>query len=458
MLFHSQIFILLFLPLALAAFYGVARRVTVRDWVLIGASLLFYAWWDWRFVPLLVGQVGLTWLLAEAFWASGRRGWLTAGVVLNLASLGLFKYLGFALSIARDATGLALPEAGIVLPIGISFFSFQLISYLIDARRGDAPRYCLRRLALFVMLFPHLIAGPIVRHNEIIPQFDRDPRRDGVAERVARGLFLFVLAFVIKVFVADKLAVHVDAAFARAQTGTLALTVAWAAAVGFALQIYLDFSAYSEMAMGLAMMMGFTFPQNFNRPYRATSLREFWRRWHMSLSRFLRDYLYIPLGGSRQGPLAFAAATMVTMGLCGLWHGAGWTFVAWGLLHGVGLVVVRAWQSAGRTLPDWLGWLLTVLFVVAAFVVFRAPDVATAQNVLSGMAGGGAMTARMVPNFPILIAIAASIALLPRPNFEIAERHLRPDALFAALAALALIAGLLEVGQGQPTSFIYFQF
>lgn len=458
MLFHSQAFILLFLPLALAAFYGTAQHVQLRDWVLIAASLVFYGWWDWRFLPLLIGQVGLTWLIAEAFWRSGQRSWLAAGIVLNLAALGLFKYLGFALSILRGASGLALPETSIVLPIGISFFSFQLISYLIDAHRGEAPRYPLRRLALFVMLFPHLIAGPIVRHNEIIPQFDRDPLRPGLAERVARGLALFVLAFLVKVFIADKLAVHVDAAFAKAATERLTAGLAWAAAVGFALQIYLDFSAYSEMAMGLAMMMGFTFPQNFSRPYRATSLREFWRRWHMSLSRFLRDYLYIPLGGSRQGPIAFAGATMLTMGLCGLWHGAGWTFVAWGLLHGVGLVVVRAWQAQGFVLPDAAGWALTVLFVVAAFVLFRAPDLATALNVLAGMGGMGQAATRMVPNFPILIAIAGTIALLPRPNFELAERHLRPDARFAMLIALALVAGLLEVGQGQPTSFIYFQF
>jgi D-alanyl-lipoteichoic acid acyltransferase DltB (MBOAT superfamily) len=457
MLFHSQAFVLLFLPAVLALYYGVADRVGAREWVLIAASLVFYGWWDARFIPLLLAQVIVTWLLAEAYFRTRWRGLLHLGIVANLASLGFFKYASFLTDIVRDATGLALAKSDIVLPIGISFFTFQLISYLVDAMRGTAPRYSARRLALFVMLFPHLIAGPIVRHNEIIPQFDHDPRRDGLAERLSRGIALFVVAFAIKVFLADRLALHVDPVFVKAATGVPAMAEAWAAAFGFALQIYLDFSAYSEMAMGLALMLGLRFPQNFNRPYRATDLRDFWRRWHMSLSRFLRDYVYIPLGGSRSGTARLVWATMATMGLCGLWHGAGWTFVIWGLLHGLGLVAVRGWQAVMPPLPAGLAWGLTVLFVVAAFVVFRAPDLATAASMLEGAIAGRA-SGQVAPAFLALLAIAGLIALLPRPSFELVEMLLRPDArLAAALAAVAVVA-ILEVGKGQPTSFIYFQF
>jgi len=371
MLFHSQVFVLMFLPLALAAFYAAAASPAAREWTLILVSLVFYGWWDVRFLPLLVGQVSLSWLMAEASARTGIRALLPLGIALNLATLGLFKYANFALDLARAATGLQLPASDIVLPIGISFFSFQIISYFIDRLRGEAPLYPLRRFALFVMLFPHLIAGPIVRHNEIIPQFDKDPLRDGLAERLSRGLALFIVAFLVKVMLADRLAVPVNQAFAEAGSATPALWVAWHGALGFALQIYLDFSAYSEMAIALALMFGFHFPLNFNVPYRATSLREFWRRWHMSLSRFLRDYLYIPLGGSRHGEARFVLASLATMGLCGLWHGAGMTFVLWGLVHGLGLIVCRAWQRRALPMPALLGWLLTTVFVVLAFALFR---------------------------------------------------------------------------------------
>lgn len=458
MLFHAQSFVLIFLPVTLAVFYALARHMVAREWVLIAASMVFYAWWDVRFLPLLVGHILVTWLLARAYGATGARGLLWLGVGLNLASLAFFKYTTFLLDNLGALAGIAFPKAEIILPIGISFFTFQCVSYLIDKARGEAPQYPLRRLALFVVLFPHLIAGPIVRHNEIIPQFDRDPLREGLAERLAKGATLLVVGFVLKVLVADKLAPHVDRVYAAAATGTPGLWDAWLGILGFALQIYFDFSAYSEMAIGLALMFGFHFPLNFNVPYRATSIRDFWRRWHMSLSRFLRDYLYIPLGGSREGFPRFLLATIITMGLCGLWHGAGWTFVIWGLIHGVGLVVCRAWDQAGLPMPAWLGWLLTVLFVAMAFMIFRAPDMGVAWNMAAGAIGSGGVGRAWSTGVAVLLVIAGVLAVVNRPNPEIVDRWLRPHPGYAVAAALAAVYVMLEVGRGAPSSFIYFQF
>ena len=339
MLFQSQGFILLFLPVAVAAYYAVAQSPVARQTVLIVASLVFYGWWDIRFIPLLLGQIGASWLMSLWYERSGRMWPLYLGVILNLASLATFKYLDFLIGILQSAIGVDLPRAHLVLPIGISFFSFQLISYLVDRMRQDAPLYPLRPFALFVLLFPHLIAGPIVRHNELVPQFDEDPRREGLWARISLGLFLFTLGFAKKVLLADRLSEIADPLFTRAPHGMLDLGEAWTATLAFTFQLFCDFSAYTEMAIGIALLFGLLLPENFRRPYVSTSVREFWRRWHISLSNFIRDYLYIPLGGSRNGVPRYVFATMGAMGICGLWHGAGWTYVVWGLWHGFGLLV-----------------------------------------------------------------------------------------------------------------------
>ena len=383
---------------------------------------------------------------------------MTLGIGASLLILGVFKYFDFFADAIATLIREPLPPSGIVLPIGISFFTFQIISYFIDVSRAAAPRYSLRRYALVILLFPHLIAGPIVRHVELVPQFDADPMRSGVAERFSRGLALFLLGLALKVFLADKLAPGVDQIFTEAARTAPGFWVAWAGALGFAGQIYFDFAAYSEMAMGLAMMLNLTFPLNFQMPYRATSLRDFWRRWHMSLSRYLRDYIYIPLGGSRQGFGRLALVTLITMTLCGLWHGAAWPFVLWGLAHGIALIVCRAWQTWGTPLPNWAGWALTFLFVVAAFVPFRAPDLATTVHMLQGMIGLGGRGLLPAGREITFIIIAMVLGHLPHSNPEFVERFLRPHpALAVALAAMAFWC-ILEVGRGQPATFIYFHF
>ena len=312
----------------------------------------------------------------------------------------------------EKATGFDLPRAHIILPIGISFFSFQLISYLVDRMRGEAPIYRYRPFALFVLLFPHLIAGPIVRHNELVPQFDEDPRREGLWMRIGIGLVIFTIGFGKKVLLADNFAPLVDRLFTQATKTALSFGDAWTAVLGFSFQLFFDFSAYTEMAIGTALLFGLLLPENFRRPYIATDLRDFWRRWHISLSKFLRDYLYIPLGGSRAGPARYVMATMLTMGLCGLWHGAGWTYVIWGLWHGVGLVVCHGWQRLGRPMPALLGWAVTMLFVAVGWVVFRADTFGTATSIVGSMAGlngfGGVLL-----EAKLMVAAALAAALIP---------------------------------------------
>ena len=458
MLFSANVFILVFLPITLGLYYAAARRRSRRIALLIAASLVYYGYWDIRFVPLLVGLALANWLLARWFAAGGNRAWLDLGIVLNLAALGFFKYANFFLANLCALAGAAAPSLDIILPLGISFFIFQKISYLVDLRRGDRHVYPLADYCLFVFFFPQLIAGPIVRHNEIIPQFDLPPRRAEMWENLGRGGMLFIVGLMKKVAFADTLAPNVNLLFAKAAAGTaLNFTEGWAAAVSFALQIYFDFSGYSDMAIGLALMFGFRLPFNFDVPYRSRSIREFWRRWHMTLSRVLRDYLYIPLGGNRQGGLRQAVNVVATMLLGGLWHGASWTFVAWGGLHGAALAINGAWSRRGLRLPWIVGWALTMLFVLVGWVLFRAADFATAAHVLQSMAGLEGFGKVRLENHAVLF-IALAVALIGPSSQEAILKRLRPAGWAAGAAAVALVWALLAIGGRLQNDFIYFQF
>ena len=454
MLFHSQVFILLFLPATLALYFAAAGSAAWRQRILIVASALFYAWWDVRFLPMLLSQIVATWVLAALSDGGRRRGPIVVGILVNLGSIFAFKYLDFVIG-NLQALGLSVPTAGLLLPIGISFFSFQLVSYLVDLRRGDVPLYPLREFSLVVLLFPHLIAGPIVRHRELVPQFALDPRREGLDRRLAIGFVIFALGLMQKVLLAERLGRVADPLYAKAVTQALTFGEAWTAALAFSFQLLLDFSAYSTMAIGIALMMGFVFPENFDRPYLATDLRVFWRRWHMSLGAFLRDYVYIPLGGSRSGRGRFVLATLGTMALCGVWHGAAWTFIAWGVMHGVGMVVVWGWQRLGRPLPVVAAWALTMLFVIAGWVLFRATGFPAAAGILGSMAGVNGFTGGL--KAAPLLAVSGLVCLLLPPNHAIIAQA-RPSRLVAAASALATVACILVVGQDAPTTFIYFQF
>lgn len=456
MLFNSQAFVLGFLPPVLALYYLV-RTTPQRQAVLVLASLLFYAGWDPRFVPALAGLTLANWAVAR-WWGRVRRDFvLVLGILLNLVVLAACKYANFLGANAAAALGVGFEPWGIILPLGISFFTFQKISYLVDLRRGDRHVYGLLEFAAFVTFFPQLIAGPLVRHNEMIPQFAADPRGDAMWENLSRGALLFTIGFAKKAGIADTAALTCDPVFAKAALGPVGGAEAWAGAVAYALQIFFDFSGYSDMAIGLGRMFGLRLPINFDAPYRATSVRDFWRRWHVTLSRFLRDYVYVPLGGNRGGAWRQARNVVATMLLGGLWHGAAWTFVAWGGLHGAALAANGAWARAGWRMPPALGWGLTLLFVLLAWVLFRAPDFGTALRVYAGMAGLEGW-GRVRIEAAWLLAAAWAVALLGPTSQKAALERAPPRAWLAGAAGLALAGLLLLAGGRVPNEFIYFQF
>lgn len=457
MLFQSQIFILVFLPVTLALYYAAAGSRTLRQIIVVTASLVFYGAWDVRFVPLLVGLTLANWLIGRLHEANPRRDWPVIGVVLNLAVLGICKFTNFFAGTFAALLGLSFSPWDIILPLGISFFVFQKISYLVDLRRGQAHAYPLLDFFMFVTFFPQLIAGPIVRHNEIIEQFAADPRRAEMWENLSRGLVLFAIGAAKKLGIADYVSQVADRLFLAAQTAPASAAEAWTAAGAFTLQIYFDFSGYSDMAIGLALMFGLRMPYNFDAPYRATSIRDFWRRWHMTLSRFLRDYLYIPMGGNRGGGLAQARNAFITMLLAGLWHGANWTFVVWGGLHGTALAVNGAWARAGWRMPALLGWALTLVFVMAGWVLFRAPDFPTAWTVLRGMAGLEGL-GHVKVDHAVAFAVGTAIALFGPTSQQVALLRLRPVHWLAVPVGIVLLLLLLQSGTRTPSEFIYFQF
>ena len=465
MLFNSHEFIFAFLPFVLAGWY-LLRPPTVRLAFLTLCSWFFYAWWDWRFLPLMISSTTVDYVAGRLLISTDderrRKVVLVVALSFNLALLGYFKYAGFfldSLNGVGSALGAGEPfgSLNIVLPIGISFYTFNSMSYTIDIfRRQVEPAKNAIHYAAFVSLFPHLIAGPIVRYSTIDQQLRKlAPRLS--SQLAASGLFFFACGLSKKLLVADTLAPHVDKLFL--QHGHLGLITGWAAGLGYALQLYFDFSGYSDMAVGLAFLLGFRFPQNFNSPYASVNISEFWRRWHMSLSFWLRDYLFIPLGGSRNGRWRTLRNLSITMFLGGLWHGAAWTFVIWGLLHGLFLVVHNVARDHGLTPPGVaVNRAITFVCVVAAFVVFRSPNMNVAGDVLSAMAGlNGVGTADAIRGIGLTFAasiVAALVWVNVMPNTWQVE--IRPRPVYGLALGLAMAAAILQIAA--PSPFLYFQF
>lgn len=486
MLFNSFAFLLFFLPVAFALDAVLHRQGRPRAAMamLVAASLFFYAWWNPAYLPLLLASILFNHGVAGRMHAAPatRRRWLVLGVGGNLAAIAWFKYAGFLAGTAVALFGLDWPVPDLVLPLAISFFTFQQIAYLVDIQRGRAPRYDLLRYALFVTFFPQLIAGPIVRHDETVPQFGRSRTRAQVEEDLAVGASFFAVGLFKKVILADTLAGLATPVFAAAAFGDVpAAAPAWGAALAYTFQLYFDFSGYCDMAIGAARIFGIRLPANFDSPYQATSIIDFWRRWHMTLSRFLRDDLYIPLGGNRKGTSRRYANLMITMLLGGLWHGAGWTFVLWGGLHGLYLAIDHGWRAlrppapgggspAGRT----LGWFLTFLAVVVAWVLFRAEGLPAATAVYRGMLGANGLGSLAAGSVAWLAAAFAIGLGLPNSqqwmrDFDPVLGPVRPargalaDRLrFAPTRGWATVVALLGLYAfthlTRVSEFLYFQF
>ena len=457
MLFNSFIFLFAFLPAALLAHWAVERfRPEWRLAVLLGLSLFFYGYWDWRFVPLLAGSIVLNWLVANAFVRSGLSILIPLAIAANLLVLAIFKYFNFFADLAAYIPGLPTRHFEIALPLGISFFTFHHIMYLTDLKKGTAPLYDPVRYGLYIAFFPQVLAGPLVRWSEIMHQFGERPyRRPDADERFARGLMLLVCGLAKKTLLGDPLSEFVNPIFQAAAEGkAIALGQAWQAMLGFTFQIYFDFSGYTDMALGLALLFGIVLPQNFDVPYRSISLQDFWRRWHMTLSRFLRDYLYIAMGGNRKGLAIQLGALVTTMTLGGLWHGAGLTFVAWGAAHGLVLGAGVLWRRAGLSMPRPAGWALTMMFVMLTWVLFRATSFEAALRVYEGLVGLGGADPSIKWR---TILVAALVAVLGPTAWTFVHR-LPPRRWIAIGFAILLVVVLFKIGDDANYEFIYFQF
>ncbi len=410
MLFNSYAFIFFYLPVVLTGYFRLAKisHAYASGWLAL-SSLFFYAYWNPAYVGLLLGSIAFnyalgTWIAKGRIEDRGSRTQnrrtskkqlLIMAISANLLLLSYYKYANFFIGNIDSVTEFHWQMTNIVLPLGISFFTFTQIAFLVDTYQGKVKEYNFIHYVLFVTYFPHLIAGPILHHKEMMPQFAHASSYKINWEHMANGLMLFTLGLCKKTLLADALAPYANGAFHAVELGILpTIYEAWAGALAYTLQLYFDFSGYTDMALGIALLFNIHLPINFDSPYKATSIIDFWRRWHMTLSRFLRDYLYIPLGGNRRGKLRRYANLMITMLLGGLWHGAGWTFIAWGALHGVYLTINNLWRdaTAGKVLlPGRIGSLLggaiTFIAVVAAWVVFRSTDIAQARTMLEAMFG-----------------------------------------------------------------------
>lgn len=480
MLFSSLEFIFLFLPLVLAAdllFWRLGLERLAIVW-LLAASLFFYCWWDPRYGLLLGASILVNYGFGRALASprGRRRAVLWAGIAFNLGLLAYFKYVNFFVD-SLNAGGLTdLQLSTIVLPLGISFFTFQQIAYLVDTWRGEAHDRNLVRYALFVTFFPHLIAGPLVHHGEMMRQFTAARRQLMSWDNAASGLGIFTVGLFKKVVIADGLSAYSTPVFVAADSGLAVSTLeSWIGALAYTFQLYNDFSGYSDMAIGIALLLGIRLPLNFLSPYRARSVTEFWRRWHVTLSRFLRNYLYIPLGGNRRGRAASYRNLMITMVLGGFWHGASVTFLVWGALHGGYLVVERLMRdirgrNAAPLLPGPLAWLLTFLAVVVGWVFFRAETLQGAVDIVTAMFGLSASAASLDhlgagqfdgSDLAALLAVSMANALaLPTASEFFLERRTRvrftPN---AASAVLTLVGwGIIVMSLGGRSEFLYFQF
>jgi D-alanyl-lipoteichoic acid acyltransferase DltB (MBOAT superfamily) len=451
------IFFLIVLPVSWAL---MPHQPVWRVFIVV-ASYVFYGWWDWRFVFLLAASTVVNHVLAVAIHRASthslRKGLLALAVSFDLGLLAYFKYAGFFVSSFDNAFGTNF-LVNVTLPVGISFYTFMAISYVVDTYRGELVPASFVKFAVFQSFFPHLVAGPIVRASELLPQLERprNPRR----LNVSRAYVLIVIGLFLKVVIANHLATHiVDQVFAAPDRhSSLEVLVG---IYGYAVQIFADFCGYTNIAIGVALLLGFEFPQNFDGPYTAVSLQDFWRRWHMTLSRWLRDYLYVPLGGSRKGTARTYVNLMATMLLGGLWHGAAWTFVAWGAIHGAGLSIERAvgWRPTspgGR----WFGRLLTFHVVCLGWVFFRADSFHTAGQVLERLFTAWGQPSPLVTTGVVLAILVGIVGqyLQPSAAVGVVQAFRRLPAVAQAVSVAVCLALINTLGPEGVAPFIYFRF
>ena len=410
MLFNSYEFIFFFLPLTFFIYFYLNKKhlTQASKGFLVFASLFFYAWWNIIYLPLILGSMFFNYVLGRELAQAkpsqekvSSKTLLLVGIFANLALLGYFKYADFFIINLNRVAHTDIPLWHLALPLAISFYTFQQIAYLVDSYRQETKEYDFLNYAVFVTFFPQLIAGPIVHHAEMMPQFDKLKNKVQNSYNIALGLFIFSMGLFKKVVIADTFALWATQGFDVAKS--LNMLEAWVTSLSYTFQLYFDFSGYTDMAIGAALLFNIKIPMNFFSPYKASNIQDFWRRWHITLSRFLKDYIYIPLGGNRKSDIRTYTNLFITFVLGGIWHGAGWTFVFWGMLHGGALVIHRFWKRLGLRMPLFLGWFVTFMFINIAWVFFRAINFDAAMKVLKGMFSGVlVLPGSMASSFEIL--------------------------------------------------------
>jgi len=471
MLFASYVFLFAFLPLVLLGYFGLnryCRSDRPGKIFLCAANFVFYGWFNFSYLWILLASIGVNFLIGRGMYAlrgreAGRRTLLAVGLIFDVGLIGYYKYADFFIQNVNSALSLDWPVLHVLLPLGISFFTFQQIAYLINIHSGELNEcYDLLTYTLFISFFPQLIAGPIVLPGEMMPQFADRKNRHFNPANFAPGMWLFAVGLAKKLVIADNLAPLAEDMYDLAAQGTVPdILSCWRGVFAYTAQIYYDFSGYCDMAMGLGMMFNIILPLNFNSPYHSLNIQEFWRRWHITLCRFMVQFVYIPMGGSRHGAFRTYLSIMVTFLVSGLWHGAGWTFILWGGLHGLALCVHRLFSKDLKlSLPAVVAWPMTMLFLFHADVIIRSKDLATAGRVFRGLyrvPAGGLKTAfsDFSLNEMSLILIALGIAWL-LPNAAARIRQFKPNLLMLTATVILLCVSVLFINRLSP--FIYFNF
>ncbi|WP_298000134.1 MBOAT family protein [uncultured Phascolarctobacterium sp.] len=473
MLFNSYEFIFIFLPIVLFLYYGIAKKIgcIYAKYFLIVSSIAFYSYWDIRNLPILLVSIAVNFCIGRKIVDTKEKRWLILGIVFNLLFLAYYKYANFFLDNISALFHTSFSHFDIVLSLGISFFTFTQTAYLVDAYRGETKTYSKSDYLLFVTIFPHLIAGPIIYHKDMIPQFAEEQRYKFNYDNFAKGITWFVIGLFKKVIIADWMSNIANLVFGHSEH--LSILEAWGGSLAYTLQLYFDFSGYSEMAIGIALMLNYNLPINFNAPYKACSIIDFWKRWHITLSAFLKNYLYIPLGGNRNGH--HMRNIMITMLLGGLWHGAGWTFVIWGGIHGCCICINHLWRKTKLSLPKVVNWLLTFNVVNLAWIFFRAESFEQAFNIIKAMGDLSSFcypysksVVKWLPNLPynkdflfpsndvLWIILFLIISIVYYSTEDWMKEHFKPKAVTAVVLALGFVYAVSQLNK--LSAFLYFQF
>ncbi|OHD63298.1 MAG: acetyltransferase [Spirochaetes bacterium RBG_13_51_14] len=440
MVFNSFEYIFMFLPAAWGVYFILNRYLGViaARMGLVLCGLFFYGYWNLLYLPLLLLSIvinfSIGYSLQGGFAAVSkipRKAILIFGLIFNIGLLGYFKYSDFLIRNVNAVAGSNISLLNLLLPLGISFFSFMQISFLVDAYRGKTNEKSMLLYTLYVTFFPYIISGPITRHDEIVPQLGEKEKWSLHHQNISAGILLFAIGLFKKTFIADTLALWANQGFDT--TGMLKFFEAWLTSLSYTFQLYFDFSGYTDMAIGTALFFNIRLPQNFDSPYRSLSIQDFWRRWHISLSRFLRDYIYIPLGGNRTGEFRICVNIFVTFLVGGIWHGAGWTFIFWGMAHGLGLIIQRLWGKTGIRINKYASWFITFNFINAAWVLFRAKDLAGAVKMYQGMLGlNGVLVSARLEKFSFLKSLGLEFGKWP----DAISKNVNHVIYFIAAAAL----------------------